>query len=61
MAGTVWSMACLAGLWGFVGCTVALILNGFPARDSFDGKSALRWGGGVLLCFIVWIIGMTQA
>lgn len=61
MADTLWSMVCLAGVWGFVACTVALILNGFTARDSFDGKSALRWGGGVLLCLVVWIVGMIKA
>ncbi len=61
MSDTLWSMLCLAGVWGFVACTITLILKGFPARDSFDGKSALRWGGGVLLCFIVWMVGMTNA
>ena len=27
-----WSTVCLAGVWGFVACTVGLILQGFPAR-----------------------------
>lgn len=61
MADTVWSLVCLAGVWGFVACTIMLILRAFPARDSFDRPGALRWGGGVLLFFIVWLIGMTQA
>lgn len=61
MSDALWSIVCLAGLWGFVACTVLLILKGFPARDRFDRSSALRWGGGGLLALAVWIAGMTLA
>ena len=58
---TLWGMICLAGLWGFVLCTIVLILQGFPARGCFDRVRATKWGAGVVVCFIVWIIGMTRA
>jgi len=58
---TVWGMICLAGVWGFVLCTIVLILQGFPARGRFDRPRALKWGVGVVLCFTVWIIGMLNA
>ncbi|MBJ6800670.1 hypothetical protein [Geomonas propionica] len=61
MPSTLWSIICVAGLWGFVTCTIFFILRAFPARDSFQGKAALRWGAGVLLFFVVWIVGMMQA
>lgn len=61
MADTFWSIVTLIGVWGLVACTILLILKAFPSRDGFDKASALRWGGGVVLCFIVWMIGMTRA
>lgn len=61
MSDTLWSIICVAGLWGFVACTILLILKAFPARDSFDRSAALKWGAGVLICFLAWVVGMTQA
>lgn len=58
---TLWSMICLAGVWGFVLCTVGLILKGFPARGGFDRSGSLKWGAAVLFFFIAWIIGMANA
>ena len=58
---TLWSFICLAGLWGFVLCTTGLILKGFPARGVFDRGVSVRWGAGLLFCFIAWIIGMANA
>ncbi|GFO65173.1 hypothetical protein M1B72_06105 [Geomonas paludis] len=61
MSSTLWSIVCVAGVWGFVTCTVFFILRAFPARDAFEGKAALKWGAGVVGFFVVWIIGMMQA
>ena len=61
MGSTLWSVLCLAGLWGFVTCTIFLILRGFPARDRCDGRALLLWGGGGLAAFAVWILGMMKA
>ena len=59
--GMLWTAICLAGLWGFVLCTIGLILKGFPARGAFDRRHSLAWGVGVVFCFIVWIVGMANA
>ena len=61
MSSTFWSIVCVTGVWGFVICTIFLILRAFPARNSFEGRTALKWGAGVLLFFMVWIVGMMQA
>jgi hypothetical protein len=61
MSDTLWSIVCLGGLWGFVACTILLILKGFPARDRFDRLAAAKWGAGALICFAAWVVGMTQA
>jgi hypothetical protein len=54
-------MLCLAGVWGFVLCTVGLILNGFPARGVFDARRSLKWGAALLICFVSWMVGMANA
>lgn len=56
-----WTVLDLAGLWGFVLCTVGFIFDGFPARGLFDGRKALKWGALLVLCFAAWIIGMANA
>lgn len=61
MAGTLWSIICVVGVWGFVICTIFFILRAFPARDRFEGNAALKWGAGMLLFFVVWVLGMMQA
>jgi hypothetical protein len=61
MMALLWSVVCLAGLWGSVACTIGLILNGFPARDVFDSRRSLKWGCALVICFISWIIGMANA
>ena len=56
-----WSMITLAGVWGFVGCTIGLILQGFPARGVFAVRPGLKWGAALLACFLCWMIGMAHA
>ena len=56
-----WSMVCLAGLWGFVLCTVGFILQGFPAPGVLARRPCLRWGTALLLCFACWMVGMANA
>lgn len=57
----LWSLICLAGLWGFVCSTIGLILQGFPARGVCAGGPCLRWGGALVFCFVAWMIGMANA
>lgn len=61
MSDAFWSLVCLIGVWGFIACTIFLLLGAFPGRDLFDRRCAARWGGGAVLCFLLWIVGMTQA
>ena len=58
---TLWTMTAVAGLWCFLICTIVMILKGFPSRGVFDRACALKWGIGMLLSFVVWIVGMTRA
>jgi len=57
----LWTMICLAGLWGFVFATAGFILKAFPARGTFDGRRAWPWGVVLVVCFIVWMVGMMRA
>jgi hypothetical protein len=59
--GTLWTMICLAGVWGFVLSTIGFILKSFPARGVFDCAKALKWGGALLLFFIAWMVGRANA
>jgi hypothetical protein len=58
---TLWSIVTLAGVWGFVLATIGLILTGFPARGVFDRSRSLGFGVALLLCFIIWMVGMANA
>jgi len=57
----LWSLVCLAGVWGFVLCTIGFILKGFPARGVLARKPCLAWGGALLLFFLTWLVGMAHA
>jgi hypothetical protein len=61
MMTTFWSTVCLIGVWGFVGATVGFILKAFPARGVFDRRSSLPWGVALLVCFVLWMVGMANA
>lgn len=61
MPSTLWSLISLAGLWGFVLATLGFIKNGFPAQGLFDRAASLKWGGGLLFCFLLWMVGMAHA
>jgi hypothetical protein len=56
-----WSILCLAGVWGFVACTVGLILQGFPAPGVLAARPCLKWGAALLVCFVCWLAGMANA
>lgn len=58
---TFWTITCLAGLWGFVLCTVGFILKSFPARGTFHRAAAVKWGSALVFFFITWMIGMANA
>lgn len=56
-----WALFCVMGFWGWVLVTVGFILKAFPARGKFCSKAAALWGGGVVLFYFVWVVGMINA
>lgn len=48
----------VVGGWGWVISLFLFFLRSFPARDRFDSREAVRWGGPATLSFILWIAGM---
>lgn len=56
-----WGVVSQVGLWGWIGCTVGLILSSFPNRESFLTRKAKNWGIGTVLFFFSWVVGMLKA
>jgi hypothetical protein len=56
-----WSVVSQIGFWGWVLATVGFIFRAMPARDTFRGRAAVCWGGGVVVFYVVWVIGMLNA
>lgn len=57
----LWALLGTLGAWGWIACTVGFILTAFPRRGAFAGRPALLWGGGVVLCYLLWFVGMAKA
>lgn len=56
-----WSVACMVGFWGWVLSTIGLIIQGLPRRGAINGRIAARWGGAVLLLYLLWVVSMLKA
>lgn len=56
-----WAFLCVVGVWGWIVAGVGFILKAFARRDVFEGKPAALWGGGFLLLYALWIIGMLNS
>jgi hypothetical protein len=56
-----WALICEIGLWGWIAATAGLILQAFPSRDTFRKRPAALWGGCLLLCYVLWCVGMLKA
>ena len=61
MANEWWSLMAVVGVWGWVFSGCGFIIRVFPARDLFNGRSALFWGGSFLFFYTLWVAGMTLA
>ena len=61
MRSEAWAIICIIGVWGWIFSGVGFILKVFPAKDSFDGRSAAVWGGCFLLFYALWIAGMIHS
>lgn len=56
-----WGLVSQLGLWGWIGCTIGLIMSTFPRRELFLTAKARLWGTGVVLLFATWVLGMIKA
>lgn len=56
-----WAFLVVVGFWGWVLCTVGLIIKGFPQRDVFARKTARWWGSAVIFFYSLWVMGMMNA
>jgi len=53
-----WALLTEVGFFGWVTCAFIFILKGFTATGAFQTRPALRWAGGWLVCYVLWIWGM---
>jgi|PlaIllAssembly_1097288.scaffolds.fasta_scaffold478666_2 hypothetical protein len=58
---STWGVVAQIGFWGWMLGTVGYILTVFPHRGSFLIGASLRWGIPLLLCYLVWVVGMLNA
>lgn len=53
-----WALLTEIGFWGWVTCAFVFIFRGFTATGAFQARPALRWAGGWLVCYGLWIWGL---
>ncbi len=53
-----WALLTEIGFWGWVTCAFGFIFRGFTATGAFQARPALRWAGGWLVCYGLWIWGL---
>ncbi len=56
-----WAVICVIGVWGWIISGIGFLLKAFPAKDSFDGKTAALWGGCFILFYALWVVGMISS
>lgn len=56
-----WALLCLIGLWGWILATVVFIFKAFSGNGVFQGRSALPYGGAIVVFYVVWLMGMFNA
>jgi len=61
MSHDLWSIVLLIGAAGWIASSIFFMFKAFPERDIFNSASGMRWGGAVIVSFVVWIIGMLNA
>ena len=53
-----WALLTEIGFIGWVACAFIFIFKGFTASGKFQTRPALRWAGGWLVCYSLWIWGL---
>jgi hypothetical protein len=55
---TSWSVITEIGFFGWVACGFLFIIRAITRTGSFKKRPALVWGGGFVLCYGLWVLGM---
>ena len=58
---TFWSIVVEIGFFGWIGCTIALIFQGFDENNNLLKKRALFWGIAIVVFYAMWITGLVNA
>ena len=53
-----WALLTEVGFFGWVACAFIFIFKGFTASGTFQTRPALRWAGGWLVCYGLWVWGL---
>ena len=53
-----WALLTELSFFGWILCSFIFILKGFTATGTFQSRPALRWAGGWLVCYGIWIWGL---
>lgn len=53
-----WALVTEVGFWGWMACAFLFIFKGFTPQGAFQARPALRWAGGWLVCYGLWIWGL---
>lgn len=56
-----WTLALLFGFFGWVAGAALFFWRGFDHDGVMLARPALRFGAATVLCFALWVVGMTQA
>jgi len=58
---TGWAILVVLSFLGWIGCTVGFIFGAFQRDNRFNNRKALLWGGAVVACYALWVLGMMYA
>lgn len=61
MSHVFWSIVLVAGVFLWIGATLACLFKAFPERGVFDKAAAAPWALASLVSFCVWVFGMLNA
>jgi len=56
-----WAFICVIAVWGWILSLVAFILKVFPARNTFEKRSAIIWGVSFIAFYVIWVTAMIRS
>jgi hypothetical protein len=61
MENEAWGVISVVGVWGWMLSVVGFIIKSFPTGGRFNGRSAMIWGGCLIIFYALWVVGMLNA